>query len=90
VIMMSSNYPPGVTGNEYEIAGPDMESEDNRRCEECDKNTDHYIEGYRGIVTIQCQACSDESDISDEYDGDPDKSMEDKKELDLWVQERGY
>lgn len=31
-----SNYPPGVTGNEYAIAGPDYEAEEDRDCaEEC-------------------------------------------------------
>lgn len=29
---MSSNYPPGVTGNEYAIAGPDYERESDIRC----------------------------------------------------------
>lgn len=28
-----SNYPPGVTGNEYPIAGPDREWDDYRECE---------------------------------------------------------
>jgi len=27
-----SNYPPGVTGNEYQIAGPDAEFDDVREC----------------------------------------------------------
>lgn len=27
-----SNYPPGVTGNEYEIAGPDYERDEEREC----------------------------------------------------------
>ena len=27
-----SNYPPGVTGSEYEIAGPSWEGEVNREC----------------------------------------------------------
>lgn len=29
---MMSNYPPGVTGHEYEIAGPDAEYDDTREC----------------------------------------------------------
>ncbi len=29
---MLSNYPPGVTGNEYEIAGPDFEQEVDQEC----------------------------------------------------------
>lgn len=27
-----SNYPPGVTGAEFEIAGPDWEREENKSC----------------------------------------------------------
>jgi hypothetical protein len=27
-----SNYPPGVTGNEFQIAGPDKESDEVRTC----------------------------------------------------------
>ena len=30
-----SNYPPGVTGNEYEIAGPDYEKESDIPCPKC-------------------------------------------------------
>ena len=32
---MPSNYPPGVTGNELEIAGPDYEEELDERCTSC-------------------------------------------------------
>jgi hypothetical protein len=32
---MTSNYPPGVTGNEYEISGPDCEWEEQRECPLC-------------------------------------------------------
>ena len=31
-----SNYPPGVTGNEFEIAGPSWEGEIERTCEQTD------------------------------------------------------
>lgn len=30
-----SNYPPGVTGNEYQIAGPDSEGDCQRDCRRC-------------------------------------------------------
>jgi maleate cis-trans isomerase len=30
--MFGWSYPPGVTGNEYEIAGPDYEQEEKRAC----------------------------------------------------------
>lgn len=33
--MNLSNYPPGVTGNEFEIAGPDKEWEIERECPVC-------------------------------------------------------
>lgn len=29
---MSSNFPPGVSGNEWQIAGPDHEIDDTREC----------------------------------------------------------
>lgn len=32
---MSGNYPPGVTGSEFEITGPDREWEDLRNCGAC-------------------------------------------------------
>lgn len=35
---MSSNYPPGVTGNEYEIAGPDYEKDIEELCPKCGGN----------------------------------------------------
>ena len=37
--MTLSNYPPGVTGNEYQIAGPDSEWEETHYCEKCEKDT---------------------------------------------------
>lgn len=33
-----SNYPPGVTGNEFEIAGPDREVTETRECEAQDQH----------------------------------------------------
>ena len=45
---MSGYYPPGVTGNEYEIAGPDYEEETTLLCPECDKEVECTVYGYRG------------------------------------------
>lgn len=42
-----SNYPPGVTGNEYEIAGPDREFTDERDCEGCGRLSTVDVIGYR-------------------------------------------
>lgn len=32
---MTSNYPPGVRGNEYAITGPTFEREESRFCDVC-------------------------------------------------------
>jgi ribosomal protein L37AE/L43A len=50
---MGSNYPPGVTGNEYEIAGPDFEEE--VECSECGKLA--LKQGYRNRWWIDCEEC---------------------------------
>ena len=42
-----SNYPPGVTGNELEIAGPDWEGETERACTS------------RGEVELEVLSCED-------------------------------
>lgn len=34
--MSLSNYPSGVTGNEWQIAGPDFEREETRNVDACD------------------------------------------------------
>ena len=48
-----SNYPPGVTGNEYQIAGPDYERESDEPCPKCGKET--FEEGYRGERWLVCE-----------------------------------
>jgi len=80
---LGSNYPPGVTGNEYEIAGPDFESEGDRYCDQCEKESFHFIDGYRGSVTARCEECSNEIDISDEYGEDPDRELDEQREREL-------
>lgn len=41
-----SNYPPGVTGNEFEIAGPDREFTDIRPCMACGRVEEVDVTGY--------------------------------------------
>lgn len=70
---MLSNYPPGVTGNEYQIAGPDWEQEDHRYCPECGYEVDGTTEGYRGEVLFfhdlpDSQHCVD---LTDEFNERP-------------------
>lgn len=58
---MSSNYPPGVTGNEYEIAGPDYEQDHPESCPKCGE---HMVEqGYRGQRWVVCVACDYQRDL---------------------------
>jgi hypothetical protein len=46
-----SNYPPGVTGNEYEIAGPDSE-EQVGPCSEC--GAPSAVLSYRSRHWTEC------------------------------------
>ena len=56
-----SNYPPGVTGNEYEIAGPDYEKDYDTPCPKCG---DCMMElGYRGTRWVVCCACDYTADL---------------------------
>lgn len=72
---MSSNYPPGVSGNEYQISGPEDEYTDDREvscgndeCSEYDKTLEVEvdIELYRGTETFkwQCPNCKSESEFT--------------------------
>ena len=75
-----SNYPPGVTGNEPQIAGPDSERQDRdeRECAQCDFNDEVTIEEVRyGYTTMEYWTCPEcgyehENDVTDKYDEGPD------------------
>ncbi len=51
---MASNYPPGVIGNEYEIAGPDYEEEVDGPCPECDSVGTLMAYGYDSRRWVAC------------------------------------
>ena len=51
-----SNYPPGVTGNEYEIAGPDFERDYPEPCPRC--GGQQVEQGYRGERWVFCADCN--------------------------------
>jgi len=76
-----SNYPPGVTGREWEIAGPDSEVEEERVCPACsypenwveiDDFEPPTVEGwhyrFNGSEWWECQECGYQEDI-DDYPG---------------------
>lgn len=64
------SYPPGVTGREIEIAGPDSEEDEVRYCPDCDREQDGLTVGYRGHLTWECGTCGrvEEWDAEDERD----------------------
>ena len=65
---MSNNYPPGVTGNEYEIAGPDYEIEREEECKDCGQTFIQFVEGYHGREWFTCSLCSAYNEIEPEID----------------------
>lgn len=67
-----NNYPPGVTGNEYAIAGPDYVHPVMEYCYECDSDVEGMEYGYgldRWFV------CNDghETDLPDSNDTNEDE-----------------
>lgn len=59
---MLRNFPPGVTGNEYEISGPDEERQEDRFCSQCDDDTPHNVYRYRLQLWGECIPCGHEFD----------------------------
>jgi transcription elongation factor Elf1 len=60
---MYDNYPPGVTGNEYPVAGPDGEYESDYLCPICNSTQTGYIITYNGFSWFNCSACDTDTDI---------------------------
>lgn len=62
------SYPPGVTGNEYAIAGPSWEGEYRRYCRVCDTITVWDAQTFHGEGWGTCQTCDDDDEwyLSDE------------------------
>ena len=80
-----SNYPPGVTGNEYEIAGPDYERESDTPCPKCGGPTTEL--GHHRDRWLVCD--NDHSTYLEPLDEpDPDRvydEMRDRKMLGIDV-----
>ena len=77
---MSGNYPPGVTGNEFAIAGPDYEKEADIPCGACGGQT--FELGYRGEHWITC-SCGWTTDLEREGP-DPDRAHDEAVERRLF------
>lgn len=55
-----SNYPPGVTGGEFAIAGPDFETEERHWCRRCDAERDGLLYGFGPERWWVCDECGSE------------------------------
>ncbi len=62
-----SNYPPGVTGNEYEIAGPSYEEYEDRECPECEEPRRGLTQAYGHEAWWTCESCGYCLDLVDEW-----------------------
>jgi hypothetical protein len=90
--MTMNNYPPGVTGNEYQIAGPSREWEVkmdveclNDECEKFDVLQEVDVEGehYGGTDYFRwsCPVCAHEHEFEREPEGpDPDAAYDEWRE----------
>ena len=89
--MTLSNYPPGVTGNEYQIAGPDSEWEETHYCEKCEKDTVFSRESFQKQRSGICSECGSDIDLghADDYI-DWDSVREEKEDLERHRVEMGW
>lgn len=59
--MMSSNYPPGVSGNEIEICGPD-EYFSEFVCPKCGNIEEEQLFFlFRNTLETRCESCGEEN-----------------------------
>ena len=79
---MSSNYPPEVTGNEFEIAGPDYEKELEESCDDCGETAVVEL-GYRGDRWAEYTACGWMMDLP-RWEPDPDRAYDEARERRLF------
>ena len=57
------DYPPGVSGREYEIAGADYQKEVEGECPTCGKADVLFEEGYKGDHWQFCSECDYQEDL---------------------------
>ena len=58
-----TNYPPGVTGNEYQIAGADYERDVCHNCATCHATQDGTEQGYGDERWFICSVCDEITDL---------------------------
>tara|TARA_Y100001949_G_scaffold143511_1_gene126122 strand:- start:720 stop:989 length:270 start_codon:yes stop_codon:yes gene_type:complete len=88
---MAGNYPDGVTGNEYEIAGPDDEWESEHYCEKCEKDTVFSCESFQKQRSGICGECDSDIDLGHTDDDiDWDSVREQQEDLEYFRREQGW
>ncbi len=87
--MALSGYPPGVTGAEYAIAGPDSERDGHELCGHCGRDGDGLIQSHRSDRWFVCDRCGEttalewpEPDWDEENERRRDLAMDRDLELD--------
>ena len=71
---MMSNYPAGVTGNEWQISGPSWEGTVSAQCPMCDHEDEFDGADLNGTLVIECHECGFEwqEDSEGFFGNDPD------------------
>ena len=78
---MSDNYPPGVTGKELAIAGPDYEEESDDSCPQCGAEDGVLKIGHQGNWWLYCNTCQQETTIDPPDPGDdPDRKYDEERD----------
>ncbi len=81
------DYPPGVTGNEYAIAGPDYEKESDIPCSVCGKPTTEF--GYGDQRWLTCVEFDHITNLELFDEGpDPDRAYDEKRDRQMVEEER--
>ena len=83
------DYPPGVTGNEFAIAGPDFEEESDLPCPQCGAPTMKL--GYRHDRWLVCNSeHAHTTDLEPLDEGpDPDRAYDEERDRQI-LGEDGY
>ena len=70
-VMAAFNLPPGVRGDEYEIAGPDSEREAAEFCAACGRVQPGLVASYGPDLWFTCDACGRATDLQEAGEPDP-------------------
>jgi len=82
------SYPPGVTGRELQIAGPDEEWDEHQTCEDCEFDGTAEMWTYGGVEHWTCPQCG--SDYQEDIDDGPDPDQQRDLQIEnAWIDAHG-